>query len=58
MIKNLVGSLQVLKYKILGGKTSPMILNGAACLKCKKLRNWQGCYDCKIVSCPLTNFTF
>lgn len=57
LLKSLIHTLNVIRYKIFGGKRSPVI-SSALCWKCKKYKGWPDIYNCECNSCPFSRFTF
>lgn len=58
MVRRLFNTLNIIRYKILGGKCSPWCYKGAICWKCKKSKSHNDIFSCQCDDCPLNGFTF
>lgn len=58
MIFRILNTLNVVRYKLFGGKVSPWCHKGAICWHCKKSKSCNEVFDCQSIDCPFTRFTF
>lgn len=58
MVRRCLNTLNIIRYKIFGGKQSPWCHKGAICWMCKKSKNHNAIFSCQRNTCPFNGFTF